>query len=125
MVHTLLAAITGSTRNSAESLIANNGALKTNNGFAPRTYIGEVATSTTAAATAFTAGNTAVMVTNKDAAIVILVALGTSAGNANTNAADGVAVMPGATVILHAAEGETHYSLDAESGTPNAQVVEG
>lgn len=97
--------------------------------FKPVGYLAPIATSTTAVGIALSdfTNPTKIRVCNNDATNTVRIAFGTSDGNAETNAANGMGVAPGESAIFEIPQnvGVTHVAHQAAAGTPSINLTPG
>lgn len=96
-------------------------------GFTPSAYsaVKSATTTVTGQSQALASGTALLKVSNLDGTNYALVAFGTSASNAETNAANGVAIIPGTTEYLRTPEEATHYAWLGDTGTVSLSITEG
>lgn len=106
---------------------APDGSLNVNNTFKPSAYSANKSATTTVAgqSEALATGTGMLRVRNLDATNYGLVAFGTSAANAETNVASGVAIELGQVEILGVPANATHYAWLGNTGTVVLNIVQG
>jgi hypothetical protein len=95
--------------------------------FVPSSYTGNVSATTTVTGQsgALASGATKLRVRNLDATNYGLVAFGTSASDAETNAANGVAIEAGQVEVLGIPTTATHYAYLGDTGTVTLNLTQG
>ena len=95
--------------------------------FTPTTYTGNVSATTTVTdqSVALASEATKLRVRNLDGTNYALVAFGTDASDAETNAADGCAIEAGAMEVLGIPPGATHFAYVGDTGTVTLNITQG
>lgn len=107
--------------------VSTNGTAHVADGFKPSSYSGNVTVTTTVSGQSeeVPSGAYRVRIRNIGATNYLLAAFGTSAGNAETNAANGVLVEVDTTEILGVPANATHLAYVADTNTVTANIVWG
>jgi hypothetical protein len=101
--------------------------VRTDSGFRPLVYAANVnaTTTVTGQSVALHANALNLMVGNLDTTNFARIAFGTSAADAETNAANGVLVQFRSTNIIGVPDGATHYAYLGDTGTVVLGIVQG
>lgn len=105
----------------------SGGALRVLSAFTPSSYSANKSATTTVTgqSEAIASGASALRVRNLDATNFGYVAFGTSAANAETNVATGVAIEAGAVEVLGIPANATHYAWLGDTGTVSLNIIQG